>query len=325
MPQLPAAPSGNSFDAEARRSRRYDRCMSIAVVGSINQDLVVRVPRHPVPGETILGHDHFTVAGGKGANQAVAAARLGRSVAMIGRVGDDDAGRSMVAGLQAEGIDTRHVSVDPEAGSGLAIITLDDAGENAIVVSPGSNGRIPVSAITAAAPVLAAARVALFQLEVPLEVVAAGIAETGGIVILNPAPAQPLPDAVLAGVGILVPNRSELGVLAGVDEPSDLDAVEDALAALGFGGRTVVTLGADGAVVVDDGTMSHIAAPTITPVDTTAAGDAFCGALADATARDESLIDAVRWAVHAGALAATRIGAQPSLATRDEVAALVAG
>lgn len=299
--------------------------MTVAVVGSINQDLVVRVPRHPVPGETILGIDHFTVSGGKGANQAVAAARLGCDVTMIGRVGDDDAGRSMVAGLRAEGIDTRHVSVDADAGSGLAVITLDDAGENAIVVSPGANGRLPVNAITAAAPVLAAARVALFQLEVPLPAVVAAIAEVGGVVILNPAPAQPLPTSMLARVGILVPNRTELGVLAGTDEPETLDAVEDALAALGFAGRVVVTLGADGAVIAEGGVLTHVPAPTIDPVDTTAAGDAFCGGLADAISRDAPLVEAVRWAVHAGALAATKIGAQPSLPTRDAVLSLMRG
>jgi ribokinase len=302
-----------------RALQRYDHFMTVAVVGSINQDLVLRVPRHPVPGETILGTDHFTVFGGKGANQAVAAARLGCEVAMVGRVGDDDAGRSMVAALEAEGIDTHHVSADSDAGSGLAVITLDDAGENAIVVSPGSNGRLPVSAITSAAPVLAAARVALFQLEVPIDAIAAGIVEARGVVILNPAPAQPLPVSMLAGVSILVPNRTELGVLAGVDEPESLDAVEDAVGLLGFGGRVVVTLGADGAVVAEGGVLTHVPAPAIDPVDTTAAGDAFCGALADATARDEALVDAVRWAVHAGALAATRIGAQPSLPTRDAV------
>ncbi len=299
--------------------------MTVAVVGSINQDLVVRVPRHPVPGETILGTNHFTVFGGKGANQAVAAARLGCDVAMIGRVGDDDAGRSMVAGLGAEGIDTHHVSTDPEAGSGLAVITLDDAGENAIVVSPGANAQLPVAAITAAAPVLAAAQVALFQLEVPLDAVAAGIVEAGGVAILNPAPAQPLSPALLAGVSILVPNRTELGVLAGVDEPETLDAVEDALAVLPFSGRVVVTLGSDGAVIAADGVLTHIPAPEIEPADTTAAGDAFCGALADAIARDETLFDAVRWAVHAGALAATRIGAQPSLPTRDAVRSFMTG
>lgn len=299
--------------------------MSIVVVGSINQDLVVRVPKHPVPGETVLGTEHLTAAGGKGANQAVAAARLGRSVAMIGRVGDDPAGASMRAGLESEGVDTRHVATDRTAATGLAVITVDDAGENAIVVSPGANAAIPVSAITAAAPELAAAEVGLFQLEVPVDVVAAAIVETGGVAILNPAPARLLPEAMLAGVGILVPNRSELGILAGVDEPAGLDAVEDAIARLGFSGRVVVTLGSDGAVVVDGGHLHHLPAPRVPVVDTTAAGDAFCGALADAVCRGEDLLDAVRWAVCAGALATTRLGAQPSLPTRDEVAALVAG
>ena len=299
--------------------------MPITVVGSINEDLVVRVPRHPRPGETILGTEHFTAAGGKGANQAVAAARLGQRVSMVGRIGSDDSGAAMVDGLEAEGIDTRHVSVDPEARSGLAVITLDDAGENAIVVSPGANARIPVSDITAAAPLLAASEVVLLQLEIPLDVVAAGVAEAGGVVILNPAPARPLPGSILRNVGILVPNRSELGVLAGVEEPRSFAEVEAALALLAFDGRVVVTLGADGAIAADDRGLTHVAAPVIKPIDTTAAGDAFCGALADATARGEDLVEAVRWAVHAGAVAATRVGAQPSLPTRDEVASLLSG
>jgi ribokinase len=299
--------------------------MAIVVVGSINQDLVVRVPRHPVPGETILGTGHFTASGGKGANQAVAVARLGQSVAMVGRVGDDDPGRAMRAGLEVEGIDARGVSTDPEVGTGLAVITLDVGGENAIVVSPGANGTLPVTEITSAAPTLAAAEVVLLQLEVPLDIVAAAAAEAGGVVILNPAPARPLPAALLQHVAILVPNRSELGVLSGTDEPRSFAEVEAALARLPFEGRVVVTLGADGAVVADDRGLTHVAAPKIEPVDTTAAGDAFCGALADATARGEDLIDAVRWAVHAGALAAMRIGAQPSLPTADEVRALIAG
>ena len=227
--------------------------MSITVVGSINQDLVIRVPRHPRPGETILGTEHFTVAGGKGANQAVAAARLGRRVSMVGRIGDDDPGAWMIDGLEAEGVDTRHVSVDPDVKSGLAVITLDAGGENAIVVSPGANGRIPVSDITAAAPLLAASAVVLLQLEIPLDVVAAAVAETGGVVILNPAPAQSLPESILRRVGILVPNRSELGVLAGVEEPQGFADVEAALGRLAFDGRVVVTLGADGAMVAQDG------------------------------------------------------------------------
>jgi ribokinase len=193
------------------------------------------------------------------------------------------------------------------------------------VVSPGANGRIPISEITAAAPMLASSEVVLLQLEVPLEVVAAAAAEAGGVVILNPAPAQPLPAALLQHIGVLVPNRSELGVLTGADEPQSFGEVEAALGRIAFDGRVVVTLGADGAVVADDRGLTHVAAPEVEPVDTTAAGDAFCGALADATARGEDLVDAVRWAVHAGALAATRLGAQPSLPAADEVRAFMAG
>jgi ribokinase len=241
---------------------------------------------------------------------------------MIGRVGDDDAGRAMRAGLRSDGVDVSHVATDPAAHTGLAVITLDAAGENSIVVSPGANSRLAVGDVAAARGVLGDAAVTLVQLEIPLDAVEAAAATATGIVILNPAPAQPLPEHLLQSVDLLVPNRSELGLLAGVAEPTTIENVIDAVDALPWSGDVVVTLGSEGALVVVDRAATHVSAPVIDAVDTTAAGDAFCGALADALARGELLPDAVAWAAHAGAVAATGLGAQPSLPTRDQVIAL---
>jgi len=294
----------------------------ITVVGSLNQDIVARVPRHPRPGETVLGSGHFVAAGGKGANQAVAAARLGQSVAMVGRVGDDDAGRTLLSGFTADGVDISGVQTDDEVGTGIALITLDDDAENAIVVSPGANGRVTAGDVDAAADQVRSAAVLLVQLEIPMEAVARAVELAQGTVVLNPAPAQPLPDDLLERVDILVPNRSELAVLVGAAaEPATLAEVAAAAAALRGPAAIVVTLGADGALVIDAGSDPvAVPAPIIEPVDTVGAGDAFCAALADGLARGNDLVAACRWAANAGAVAATRRGAQPSLPTAAEVA-----
>ena len=296
----------------------------ITVVGSLNQDIVARVPRHPRPGETVLGSGHFVAAGGKGANQAVAAARLGQSVAMVGRVGDDAAGRTLLSGLTADGVDISGVQIDDEVGTGIALITLDDDAENAIVVSPGANGRVTAADVDAAADRVERAAVLLVQLEVPIEAVIRAVEIARGTVVLNPAPARPLPNDLLERVDILIPNRSELAVLAGAAaEPSSPAEVIAAAASLHGPAAIVVTLGADGALVVDgDEEPVAVPAPIIKPVDTVGAGDAFCGALADALARGNDLPAACQWAVNAGAVAATRRGAQPSLPTAAEVAAM---
>jgi ribokinase len=291
----------------------------IVVVGSINQDLVVRVPRLPAPGETISGSGHFSAPGGKGANQAVAAARLGGDVVMVGRVGADDAGRRLVAGLEADGVDTRYVEVDPATPTGLALITVDAAGENTIALDPGANRAMTADDVDRAAAQIRTAAVVLLQMEIPVEVVAHAALMAAGTVVLNPAPATPVPEDVLARVDVLVPNAGELALLAGGAEPSDPAGA--AGLAVGLGARAVVvTLGPEGAVVVGDGDPLHVAAPRVDAVDTTAAGDAFCGALAVELAAGRSLDDAVRVAVAAGAVAVTAPGAQPSLPTREQVA-----
>jgi ribokinase len=276
----------------------------IVVVGSINLDVVVGVERHPVPGETVVGGDRRELPGGKGANQAVAAARLGATVGFVGRVGDDDAGRRLRGGLAAEDVDVEHVRVDPEAPTGMALIAVDGAGENTIVVSPGANGRVGASDVEAAGDVLAGAAVTLVQHEVPEEAVAAAIAGAGGTVVLNPAPARP----IVAAIDVLVPNRGELEALAGrAGDPVELArGLQDARA-------VVVTLGAEGAVVVEGERVERIPAPRVEAVDTTGAGDAFCGALAQALDGGADLVEAARWAARAAAASITRPGAQGGL------------
>jgi ribokinase len=294
---------------------------AVAVVGSLNLDLVVRVPELPGPGETVVGGDLFRNPGGKGANQAVAAARLGRRVAMVGCVGDDEAGRHLLAAIDADGVDGSRVRVVDGVPSGTALITVSEDGENQIVVSPGANARLTPGDVADAEAVLRAAAVTLLQLEVPLETVAAAAHTAGGRVVLNPAPVQALPADLLGRVDVLVPNRVELARLAGGPVP---DTVE---AATGLAGRlaaraVVVTLGADGALVVADGRAAHVPAVPVRPVDTTAAGDAFCGGLADALAGGADLREAARRAARVAAAACLRRGAQASLPTPADLAAL---
>jgi ribokinase len=282
----------------------------IAVVGSINLDVVVEVARHPAPGETVIGGDRRELPGGKGANQAVAAARLGATVALVGRVGADDAGRRLRDGLAGEGVDVEHVLVDPEAPTGMALIAVDGAGENTIVVSPGANARVGAPDVEAARDVLASAAVTLVQHEVPEDAVAAAIAAAGGTVVLNPAPAR----RIVAAVDVLVPNLGELEALAGrAGDPVELARGLEAARAV------VVTLGAEGAVVVDGDHAERVAAPRVEAVDTTGAGDAFCGALAQALDSGADLVEAARWAARAAAASVTRLGAQGGMPHREDV------
>jgi ribokinase len=289
----------------------------IVVVGSLNVDLVVRVPRLPAPGETTLGGDVARYPGGKGANQAVAVARLGQPVSMVGRVGDDDGGRLLLDVLAADGVDASGVRVTPGVPSGTALITVDERGENVIVVSPGANARVSADDVRAAAAQLAEADVALLQLEIPLDAVAEAARSCGGTVILNPAPAGPVPADVLEHVDVLVPNRPELSRLSGraLGDPDDVAAAARQIGV----GRVIVTLGEEGAVVVEDGEATPIPATPVVPVDSTAAGDAFCAAVADALVRGAGLVEAAGWAARAAAVSVTRAGAQTSLPTRDEV------
>ena len=296
----------------------------IAVVGSANLDLVVEVDTIPLVGETVLGGDLRRIPGGKGANQAVAAARLGRHVAMIGRLGDDEGGTMLRSALDGDGVDTRHLLTTADVPNGVALISVGADGDNAIVVSPGANGRVAPADIEAAGAILDTAAVTLLQLEVPLDAVAAAAARAGGTVILNPAPAppEPLPMSLLAKVDVLVPTQTELAPIAGHDGPVDRATAAE-LAPRLPSPSVIVTLGAEGALVVLDGEATHVPAPVVRPVDTTAAGDSFCGALADGLVRGLDLVEAAHWAVRVGAATTQRPGAQPSLPTPDEVGRLI--
>lgn len=281
-------------------------------------------PRLPRPGESVTGTGHFYGPGGKGANQAVAAARLGAEVAMVGRVGKDEHGAALVTGLESEGVDVSAVDVDEEVGTGIAMITIDDAAENTIVVSPGANMRLGADDIESHRELISGASVVLAQLEVPTEAVLASARVTSGLFCLNPAPARPISDELLEWVDVLIPNRSELARLVGVEEPGTAEEAAEAAQRLGRSGPTVITLGTDGAVLVEGDEMTMTPAPDVEAIDPTGAGDAFCGALARFLSGGWSLEDAVRRAVTAGAAAVTRRGAQSAMPTLDELEALLA-
>jgi ribokinase len=301
----------------------------VTVVGSLNMDLVVRAPRIPQPGETIIGSQYRQVPGGKGANQAVAAARLGAHVSMVGRVGHDAFGQALLENLARDGVDHSSVLRHEGAATGVALIVVDDAGQNSIVVASGANARLSPGDVEAAEAAIRRADVLLLQLESPLETVtwAAEMAQARGLpVVLNPAPARPLPDSLLAMVNVLVPNESETALLAErpVTDRAQAEAAAHALLELGVG-AVILTLGERGALLAEPDGVTHVPAFEVTPVDTTAAGDAFVGGLAVALAEGRALAEAVRWGSAAGALATTKEGAQPSLPTRDAVEALLTG
>ncbi len=300
----------------------------VAVVGSLNMDLVARAPHIPQPGETILGRDFHTLPGGKGANQAVADARLGAAVAMVGRVGNDAFARQLLDNLAAAGVDHTFVIQDSGAATGVALIVVDAAGQNSLVVVSSANMRLSPADVEAAETAIAAADVLLLQLETPLETAtrAAQIAHDHGVtVILNPAPAQPLPPELLSRVDVLVPNESETALLTGlpIDSLARVEAAAGALRASGVG-AVILTLGERGALLAQAGGTQAFPAFAVTALDTTAAGDAFMGGLAVALAEGRSLAEGVRWGNAAGALAATQLGAQPSLPARRAVEKLLA-
>jgi ribokinase len=298
--------------------------VDVVVVGSLNLDLVVRAPRLPQPGETLLGTGSATAAGGKGLNQAVAAARQGAVTAMIGMVGDDAYGAELLGLAATEGIDARGIGRAHGDGTGVAHITVDDAGTNCIVVVPRSNRRVDAAHVRAHASLLRAARVVLVQLEVPLDGVAEALSiarDAGVTTILNPAPARPLADEVLRRCDLLVPNETEAAALTGLDTASEAGARTAARRLTERTGSTVVvTLGHRGAVYCDGhGVHDSVRPFPVATRDTTAAGDAFCGTLAAALAAGLPLEAALRRASAAGALAATAPGAVPSLPTSAAV------
>ena len=300
---------------------------SIVVVGSSNTDMIIQLDRIPKPGETILGGTFTTAAGGKGANQAVGAARAGGRVTLVARVGQDMFGDQALAGFQKDGICVDYVARDRKAPSGVALIFVARDGENSIAVAGGANGQLSPADVRKARAVLSKAAVMVLQLEIPLPTVeaAADLASKLGVrVILNPAPARKLPKSLLRQVSILTPNETEAELLTGVkvtDEAS-LQRAADALLACGVG-TVILTLGARGAFVAGPGVRQWVRGFKVKPVDTTAAGDIFNGALAVALGEGKPLLDAVRLANAAAAISVTRLGAQPSAPQRREIEKLL--
>jgi len=280
-------------------------------------DLVVHTPRHPQIGETILGSDFRTFPGGKGANQAVAAARLGGEVRMVGRVGDDDFGAALLESASRDSVNTSYIIKDSQAATGVALITVDEEGQNTIVVASGANARLSAGDVYAAEKAFKGAGVLLLQLESPLPAIQQAIElarKYGAKVVLNPAPARELPRKFLASVDYLIPNQSELALLTGIEATS---SAASALHDLGIN-HLIVTLGGDGVLVIDGPRETLLDAHPVKVVDTTAAGDAFVGAFAVALTEGFSPLKAAAWGNAAGALAVTKPGAQPSLPTRAE-------
>ena len=295
----------------------------IAVIGSLNMDLVVRTPRLPRPGETIIGREFITAPGGKGANQAVAAAKLGASVSMVGRVGADDFGRALRGNLRAVGADDTHVFVEESAATGIAIIEVEDSSQNTIVVAPGANGHVTPVDVDAARSAITSAHGLIVQLEIPLDAVlhALRLARRASILtVLNPAPAQPLSSELLGLADVLIPNEIEASLLTGL-EVRDFESAERAARQLHERGARVVviTLGEQGSVAWDGNVVKGVSPFAVKAIDTTAAGDAFVAALTVARADGHDLDAALREASAAGALAATILGAQPSMPTRAEL------
>jgi ribokinase len=301
--------------------------LSIVVFGSINMDLVARVPRLLLPGETLIGRTFTTVSGGKGANQAVACARLGATTRMIGRVGDDAFGEELRESLEGYGVDTAGVAVHPGTASGVAVITVDDAGENEIVVIPGANATVGRADLERLDVALAGARVLLLQLEVPLDAVmaAAALAHTRGvIVILDPAPSQPLPVELYAATDILTPNEVEAAALVGFPLDSQEVVTRAGTELLKRGAHSVVIkLGGQGVYWSNGMDSAFHSAFRVEAVDTVGAGDAFNGALAVGLSEGLDMPEAIRWGLVAGALSATQPGAQSAMPDRAAVERLL--
>jgi ribokinase len=298
----------------------------VFVVGSINQDFVLKVERRPKPGETVTNAELSTHNGGKGANQAAAAAFLGASVTFLGRVGDDEFGEPLVRALEEKGIGTRLIERTSGASTGAAFITVTPDGENAITVAPGANRSLTPEHVDAASEAIGEARVLVAQMEIPVETVLRAVevaAERGTRAVVNLAPTFEVPPELLARLDPLVVNEHEAAFLL----EGEVDGVEGALAAapelLSLGPRSaVITVGEAGAVFAEGESSGHLPAPRVDVVDTTGAGDAFVGALALLLARDASVEEAVAYAVRAGAAAVTKEGAQGALPTPEVVEAL---
>ena len=306
----------------------------VMVVGSLSMDLVLQVPRVPKVGETLAGHTFNTFVGGKGNNQALSAARAGANVSMLGKIGGDAWGEVVLNTLKQNGVNCNNMLIDTTIGTGIANIWVGPSGENCIVIVANSNGRLSPEDVDAAAGVIVTAKTLLLQLEVPVETItkAAAVAKRGKAqVILNPAPAPPsgvLPPALLANIDILIPNETEAELLTGIKPHDDESTEACAVKLLSLGPKAVIiTLGERGAIFVSQSETGlkklHVAAYPVKVVDSTAAGDAFCGAFASRLAQGASMEDAIRYGCAAGSLACTKAGAEPSLPRVSELDLLV--
>lgn len=298
----------------------------ILVVGSCNTDMVIKADRLPVPGETILGGTFFMNPGGKGANQAIAAARMGGNVTLISKSGNDVFGKQSVMLYNSENINTEFIFFDPNHPSGVALITVDSNGENCIVVASGANATLCPADINKASKEIESSDLVLMQLEIPIDTVeyVAEIANKKGIkVILNPAPARSLSDKLLKCLYIIIPNKSEAEILSGI-KVTDYESAKHAADIISNRGvdNVIITLGSQGALIKENDEYYFVDAYKVDAVDTTAAGDAFCGSVCVGLSEGKSILDAVRMAVKASALTVTRMGAQSSIPLRSELASL---
>lgn len=290
----------------------------VVVVGSANLDLVTVTATLPLPGETLLATSYAEFPGGKGSNQATAAARMGAKVSFVGRRGPDAAGEILAATLADEGIDVEHFRI-ADAPTGRALVMVDDAAENSIIVVQGANAEMSAAAVSAARDLIAAADVVVCQLEVPVEAVLSAARTARGRFVLNPAPAQPLPEALLAAVDVLVVNETEYETVLGASLPGDLTEIAAVARRPGMPATVVATLGARGAAVCHGGTVTLVSPPAVQVVDTTGAGDTFVGALAAELAAGLDLEQAARHAVTAASLSTRTLGATQGMPSRDEV------
>ena len=308
---------------DLRRTDLEQNKPRIVVVGSSNMDLVVKSARIPVVGETILGGDFIMTPGGKGANQAVAAAKLGAEVYFVAKLGDDIFSRQSLANFEKETVNTKYVTQSREAPSGVALITVDRAGDNVIVVAPGANQELSPDDVKAAESTISSSGAVAAQLEVPLETVeaAARLASDSGVpFILDPAPAQKLSPGLLQMVDVLTPNETEAEILTGIkvtDTDSARAAAKDLLKR--GAGAVILTMGVKGFLLATGNRAEFVPAVKIDAVDTTAAGDAFTGSLAVSLARGKTLAEAAKFANHVGALSVTKVGAQSSMPSSEEV------
>lgn len=295
----------------------------IVVIGSSNTDMVIKADRLPVPGETIIGRQFMMNPGGKGANQAVAVARMGGNVSFVTRTGNDLFGRQSIDFYRSEGIGTDHVFSDSDHPSGVALISVDARGENCILVAPGANAYLNVKDIEKSKEAIEKAGILLMQLEIPMETVlhAAEIAALNQVkVILNPAPAQMLPNELLKRLHVIIPNKNEAEILSGV-RVTDWDSAREAADSISEKGVeiVVITLGPLGALIKEGGRYHKVEAESVDAIDTTAAGDTFCGTLCVGLSEGKDIVEAVKLACRASAITVTRMGAQAAIPYRREI------